>query len=304
MHGNQYLITTVLKGELGFSGFVVSDWNGIDQIDGAGRLHRRPRCAPPINAGIDMVMVPNDWQNFIILLRTEVQAGRVTDGPHRRRQPADPHQEVRARPVRAPADRPHLHVHRGQRGPPRAGPAGGARVAGAAEERRQRPAAGHRQQQDLRGRQERRQHRLPVRRLDHLLAGRQRRDHAGHLDPAGHPQHASAPSTTVTFNATGAGIDSSYRAAIAVVGETPYAEGAGDRPGSAWAWTPPTSTPSHAARCRRTGDRRAGLRPAAGHRRPAAQLERAGRRLAARHRGPGRGRRAVRRRRSRPASCR
>jgi beta-glucosidase len=39
-----------------------------------------------------------------------------------------------------------------------------------------------------------------------------------------------APSTTVTFNASGAGIDSSYRAAIAVVGETPYAEGAGDRP--------------------------------------------------------------------------
>ena len=40
MHGHQYLITDVLKGELGFSGFVVSDWNGIDQIDGAGRLHR------------------------------------------------------------------------------------------------------------------------------------------------------------------------------------------------------------------------------------------------------------------------
>jgi beta-glucosidase len=39
-----------------------------------------------------------------------------------------------------------------------------------------------------------------------------------------------ASSTTVTYNATGAGIDSSYRAAIAVVGETPYAEGAGDRP--------------------------------------------------------------------------
>src|SRR6185436_17491636 len=39
-------------------------------------------------------------------------------------------------------------------------------------------------------------------------------------------------STTVTFNATGAGIDGSYRAAIAVIGETPYAEGMGDRPGS------------------------------------------------------------------------
>src|SRR3954452_25477159 len=34
MHGNQFLITQVLKGELGFSGFVITDWNGIDQIDG------------------------------------------------------------------------------------------------------------------------------------------------------------------------------------------------------------------------------------------------------------------------------
>jgi beta-glucosidase len=74
---HQFLITTVLKGELGFSGFVVSDWNGIDQIDGAaGFTATEVRTA--INAGIDMVMVPNDWQNFISLLRTEVQAGRVT----------------------------------------------------------------------------------------------------------------------------------------------------------------------------------------------------------------------------------
>src|SRR5258705_4063468 len=43
---------------------------------------------------------------------------------------------------------------------------------------------------------------------------------------------AAGSGTTVTYNASGAGIDSSYRAAIAVVGETPYAEGAGDRPGS------------------------------------------------------------------------
>jgi beta-glucosidase len=39
-------------------------------------------------------------------------------------------------------------------------------------------------------------------------------------------------STTVTFNQNGTGLDSSYRLAIAVVGETPYAEGMGDRTGS------------------------------------------------------------------------
>ena len=41
-----------------------------------------------------------------------------------------------------------------------------------------------------------------------------------------------APSTVVTYNQTGAGINNTYNVAIAVVGETPYAEGAGDRPGS------------------------------------------------------------------------
>src|SRR6185312_2587203 len=67
----------VLKGELGFSGFVVSDWNGIDQIDGqAGFTVAEVRTA--INAGIDMVMVPTAWQSFISTLRAEVQAGRIT----------------------------------------------------------------------------------------------------------------------------------------------------------------------------------------------------------------------------------
>ncbi len=54
-HGNQYLITTLLKGELGFSGFVVSDWNGIDQIDGQTGLSpgssSSPRCAARYRPG-------------------------------------------------------------------------------------------------------------------------------------------------------------------------------------------------------------------------------------------------------------
>src|SRR5204863_2740939 len=76
MHANQFLITDVLKGELGFSGFVVSDWNAIDQIDGqSGFTADEVRTA--INAGLDMIMVPNDWRRFITLLRGEVQAGRV-----------------------------------------------------------------------------------------------------------------------------------------------------------------------------------------------------------------------------------
>jgi beta-glucosidase len=73
MHGNQYLITTVLKGELGFSGIVVSDWAGIDAI--SGDYPTAVRTA--INAGIDMVMVPSNYKTFISTLRNEVNAGRV-----------------------------------------------------------------------------------------------------------------------------------------------------------------------------------------------------------------------------------
>src|SRR5690606_15513008 len=84
LHGHQYLITDVLKGELGFDGFVVSDWEGIDQIDGVwgGGPFGPPSLSATdvrtaVNAGIDMVMAPFNWQRFIDLLRVEVQQGRV-----------------------------------------------------------------------------------------------------------------------------------------------------------------------------------------------------------------------------------
>ena len=73
MHGNQYLITTVLKGELGFDGIVISDWAGIDQLPGDYASDVRTA----INAGIDMVMVPSNYKTFISTLRTEVNAGRI-----------------------------------------------------------------------------------------------------------------------------------------------------------------------------------------------------------------------------------
>jgi beta-glucosidase len=74
VHGNQYLITTVLKGELGFAGIVVSDWAGVNQI--SSDYATAVRTA--INAGIDMVMVPDNYKTFISTLRTEVNAGRVS----------------------------------------------------------------------------------------------------------------------------------------------------------------------------------------------------------------------------------
>ena len=73
MHGNQYLLTTVLKGELGFQGLVITDWHAIEQLPGDYATQVRNS----INAGIDMVMVPSDYRTFISTLRTEVNAGRV-----------------------------------------------------------------------------------------------------------------------------------------------------------------------------------------------------------------------------------
>lgn len=73
LHGHQYLISAVLKGELGFAGFVVSDWAGIDQLPGDYASDVRTA----INAGIDMVMVPDDYRLFISTLRNEINAGNI-----------------------------------------------------------------------------------------------------------------------------------------------------------------------------------------------------------------------------------
>ena len=73
MHGHKYLITDVLKTELGFKGFVVSDWAAIDQL--AGDYPTDIEIA--INAGIDMVMVPYNYVTFITELKKLVTSGKV-----------------------------------------------------------------------------------------------------------------------------------------------------------------------------------------------------------------------------------
>jgi beta-glucosidase len=73
MHGNAGLLTGVLKDELGFDGFVVSDWQGIDQIPG----NYYSDVVTSVNAGIDMVMVPYDFTTFIETLTQAVEAGDV-----------------------------------------------------------------------------------------------------------------------------------------------------------------------------------------------------------------------------------
>ncbi len=73
VHGHSYLLTDVLKTELGFEGFVVSDWAGIDQLPG----DYSSDVASSINAGLDMVMVPNDYPGFFNTLVSLANAGTV-----------------------------------------------------------------------------------------------------------------------------------------------------------------------------------------------------------------------------------
>ena len=81
-HGNKYLLTDLLKKELGFEGFVVSDWEGIDQIEGDYKFD----IITSINAGIDMVMVPGaakwggqKYTDFINLCIEAVNEGSINE---------------------------------------------------------------------------------------------------------------------------------------------------------------------------------------------------------------------------------
>ncbi len=73
MHAHRYLLTDVLKGELGFDGFLVSDWMAIDYLD----EDYDTAVAMGINAGVDMVMVPHDWHDFRGALTLAVETGVV-----------------------------------------------------------------------------------------------------------------------------------------------------------------------------------------------------------------------------------
>src|SRR4051794_29353142 len=74
MHANRDLISGVLKHDMGFSGFVISDWEGIHQIPGDYPTQVRTG----VNAGIDMMMEPFSYQSFETTLIDEVNAGRVS----------------------------------------------------------------------------------------------------------------------------------------------------------------------------------------------------------------------------------
>lgn len=71
--GNKGLVTDVLKGRLGFGGFVVTDWNAHGQIAGCTNAS----CPQALLAGVDMYMAPDSWKPLYTSLLGQVQNGTV-----------------------------------------------------------------------------------------------------------------------------------------------------------------------------------------------------------------------------------
>jgi len=77
-HANYHYLTTILRGELGFTGFTVSDWADIQRLYTRDKLAASEKEAVKIAvmAGIDMSMVPFDFSFYNLLLEL-VKSGEV-----------------------------------------------------------------------------------------------------------------------------------------------------------------------------------------------------------------------------------
>jgi beta-glucosidase len=226
LHGSHEALSEILKGKMGFDGLVVSDWNGIGQVVGCTNAS----CPQAINAGIDIVMVPNDWKAFIANTVAQVQSGQI---PMARIDDAVTRiLRVKLRTGLMDQPRPSQREHAGD---------------GSAL---QEPALARRAVRESLVLLKNEQRLLPLPSDSKVLVvgksadSLQNQTGGWSLTWQGTGNaNADFPNGTtilsglrqalgaddVTFSATGEGVDpAQYDAVVAVIGETPYAEGPGD----------------------------------------------------------------------------
>lgn len=73
MHGYRELLTDKLRGELGFTGFVIGDWNGHAEIPGCTATD----CVAALNAGLDMYMASDSWRGLYESLLSKAKSGEL-----------------------------------------------------------------------------------------------------------------------------------------------------------------------------------------------------------------------------------
>lgn len=73
IHANPYLLQEVLKGRMGFDGFLIGDWDGHSQVPGC----KASSCPEAFNAGVDMFMAPRHWKGLHRNLLRQVRMGEI-----------------------------------------------------------------------------------------------------------------------------------------------------------------------------------------------------------------------------------
>lgn len=82
-HGNKDVLTTLLKEKLGFEGIIISDYNGLDQIENQSSY--KDKAIACINAGVDMLMVAEKdgdtprWKNLYNALVDAVNEDKISE---------------------------------------------------------------------------------------------------------------------------------------------------------------------------------------------------------------------------------
>jgi len=74
MHENKELLTDLLKGELGFDGFIISDWESVNELSGESL---KENVILSINAGVDMLMQPYNYSDVINIIVKAASDGTI-----------------------------------------------------------------------------------------------------------------------------------------------------------------------------------------------------------------------------------